>query len=160
MIVVNTGLMEEDFTMSELFPVARIARPSLVLRKNTRNATTRITAISATMISSLPFSGVPESASFIMENTVTVRFILMREDPPITAIFTEYKAVFTIIPASRLSTPSLVCRIAVTKPDSTPASIAAITDRNGWPLTATTAPTAAPKVKQPSVERSQTFSIE
>ena len=89
------------------------------------------TAISATMISSLPFSGVPESASFIMENTVTVRFILMREDPPITAIFTEYKAVFTIIPASRLSTPSLVCRIAVTKPDSTPASIAAITDRNG-----------------------------
>ena len=34
-------------------------------------------------------------------------------------------AVFTIIPASRLSTPSFVCRIAVTNPDVTPAAMAA-----------------------------------
>jgi len=146
--------------MSELFPVALIARPSLVFRKNTRNTITRITAIAAIMISSLPFSGVPASVSFIMVNTVVVRFILIREEHPITAIFTEYNAVLTMIPASRLSTPSLVCRIAVTNPDVTPAAIAAAIDRNGCPLTATTAPTAAPKVKQPSVERSQTFSIE
>ena len=45
-----------------------------------------------------------------------------------------------------------VCRIAVTNPDVTPAAMAAAMDRNGCPLTATTAPTAAPKVKQPSVE--------
>ena len=159
-IVVKTGLMEEDFTISELFPVARIARPSLVLRKNTRNTITRITAMAAMIISSLPFKGVPASASFIMVNTVVVRFILMREEPPMTAIFTEYKAVFTMIPASRLSTPSFVCKMAVTNPDVTPAAIAATMDRNGCPLTATTAPTAAPKVKQPSVERSQTFSME
>ena len=152
--------MEEDFTISELFPVARIARPSLVFRKNTRNTITRITAMAAMRISSLPFNGVPASASFIMVNTVVVRFILIRDDPPMTAIFTEYNAVFTMIPASRLSTPSFVCRIAVTNPDVTPAAMAAAMDRNGCPLTATTAPTAAPKVKQPSVERSQTFSME
>ena len=51
-----------------------------------------------------------------MVNTVVVRFILMREEPPMTAIFTEYKAVFTMIPASRLSTPSFVCKMAVTNP--------------------------------------------
>ena len=158
--VVNTGLIEDDFTISELFPVALIARPSLVFRKNTRNMITRITAIAAIIISSLPFSGVPESASFIIVNTVVVRFILIKDEPPMTAMFTEYNAVFTMIPASRLSTPSFVCRIAVTNPDIIPAAIAATIDRKGCPLTATTAPTAAPKVKQPSVERSQTFSIE
>ena len=35
-----------------------------------------------------------------------------------------------------------------------------IIDKKGCPLTATAAPTAAPNVKQPSVERSQTFSME
>ena len=72
----------------------------------------------------------------------------------------EYKPVFTIIPASRLSTPIFVCKNPVTKPEQIPASIAARIDKKGCPLTATAAPTAAPKVKQPSVERSQTFSIE
>ena len=38
--------------------------------------------------------------------------------------------------------------------------IAAKIDKKGCPLTATAAPTAAPSVKQPSVERSQTFSME
>ena len=63
------------------------------------------------------------------------------------------------MPASRLFTPMRVCKKAVTKPEITPASIAAGMDRNGWPARATTAPTAAPSVKQPSVDRSQTFSI-
>ena len=88
-IVVNTGLMDEDFTISALFPVALIARPSLVLKKNTRKAITIATAIKATTMSPLPFSGVFFNVSFIMENTVSVLFILIREDPPITAMFTE-----------------------------------------------------------------------
>ena len=159
-IVVNTGLMEDDFTISALFPVARIARPSRVFRKTTRNAITAATAISATRMSALPFKGVSARASFIMENTVSVRFILIREEPPITAMLMEYSPVFTIIPASRLSTPIFVCKNPVTKPEQIPASIAAIMDKKGCPLTATAAPTAAPKVKQPSVERSQTFSME
>ena len=47
------------------------------------------TAMKATTISPLPFSGVLFNVSFIMENTVSVLFILIREEPPITAIFTE-----------------------------------------------------------------------
>lgn len=50
--------------------------------------------------------------------------------------------------------------MAVTNPEHTPAAIAAKIDKKGCPLTATAAPTAAPSVKQPSVERSQTFSME
>ena len=83
-IVVNTGL-----TISALFPVALIARPSLVLKKNTRKTITMATAMKATTISPLPFNGVLFNVSFIMENTVSVLFILIREEPPITAIFTE-----------------------------------------------------------------------
>ena len=88
-IVVNTGLIDEDFTISALFPVALIARPSLVLKKNTRKTITIATAMKATTISPLPFSGVLFNVSFVMENTVSVLFILIREEPPITAIFTE-----------------------------------------------------------------------
>ena len=159
-IVVNTGLIDDDFTISALFPVARIARPSRVFKNTTRKATTAATAISATIISVLPFRGVSARTSFIMENTVSVRFMLIREEPPITAMLIEYNPVFTIIPASRLSTPIFVCKNPVTKPEQIPASIAAIIDKKGCPLTATAAPTAAPNVKQPSVERSQTFSME
>ena len=65
-----------------------------------------------------------------------------------------------MIPASRLLTPIFVCKNAVTKPDVTPASIAAGIARYGCPAMATAAPTVAPRVKQPSVERSQTFSME
>ena len=81
-------------------------------------------------------------------------------DIAMTAMFIEYSAVFTIIPANRLSTPSLVCRIAVTKPEQIPASMAAAMDKNGCPAIAAAAPTAAPSVKQPSVDRSQTLSME
>ena len=88
-----------------------------------------------------------------MENTVSVRFMLIREEPPITAMLMEYSPVFTIIPASRLSTPIFVCKNAVTNPEQIPASMAARMDKKGCPLTATAAPTAAPSVKQPSVEQ-------
>ena len=86
--------------------------------------------------------------------------MLRSELPPIMPMFTEYNAVFMIIPASRLSTPIFVCRNAVTNPDITPANIAANIDRYGCPDNATTAPTTAPSVKHPSVERSHTLSIE
>ena len=65
-----------------------------------------------------------------------------------------------MMPDSRLSMPILVCSRAVRKPESMPAHIAAGIESQGWPASATTAPTVAPKVKQPSVDRSQTFSIE
>ena len=55
-IVVNTGLIDEDFTISALFPVALIARPSLVLKKNTRKTITMATAMKATTISPLPLA--------------------------------------------------------------------------------------------------------
>ena len=65
-----------------------------------------------------------------------------------------------MMPASKLLTPIFVCSIAVTNPERTPASIAAGIERYGCPEMATVAPTVAPRVKQPSVERSHTFSIE
>ena len=77
-----------------------------------------------------------------------------------TAMLTEYRPVLTMMPDSRLSTPIFVWRMAVTKPEPAPASMAAGIDSQGWPAMATAAPTAAPKVKQPSVDRSQTFSME
>ena len=77
-----------------------------------------------------------------------------------TATFTEYSPVLTMMPARRLSMPSLVWSRAVTKPEHIPAIIAAGMDSRGCPAAATTAPTAAPRVKQPSVDRSQTLSME
>jgi len=56
--------------------------------------------------------------------------------------------------------PILVCRSATAKPERIPAAIAAGIESKGCPPMATTAPTVAPKVKHPSVERSQTFSME
>ena len=47
-MVVKAGLMDEDFTMSGLSPVALMERPSLVLRKKLRKATTRATKNIAT----------------------------------------------------------------------------------------------------------------
>ena len=64
-----------------------------------------------------------------------------------------------MMPARILGTPSLVCSKAVTAPESTPASIAAGIASSGCPAIVTTAPTAQPSVKQPSVERSQIFRI-
>ena len=81
--------------------------------------------------------------------------------PPMISIIIEYKPVFTIMPESRLFMPILVWRKAVTNPDRIPAAIAASMDRNGFPeAMATTAPTAAPNAKQPSVERSHILSME
>ena len=56
--------------------------------------------------------------------------------------------------------PIFVCKRAVTKPETIPIAIAAGIARNGCPESATDAPTTAPSVKQPSVERSHTFSME
>ena len=56
--------------------------------------------------------------------------------------------------------PIRVCKNAVTKPEHTPAAIAAGIARYGCPDKATTAPTAAPSVKHPSVDRSHTLSME
>ena len=95
-----------------------------------------------------------------MVNTVSVLFMFRSEELPITAMLMEYRPVLTMMPDRRLSMPILVCSRAVTKPESIPASIAAGIASHGWPASATTAPTVAPSVKQPSVERSQTFSIE
>ena len=95
-----------------------------------------------------------------MVNTVSALFMLSTDAPPITAMLTEYSAVLTMMPASRLLTPIFVCNSAVRKPESNPAAIAAGRDRYGCPAMATTAPTVAPRVKQPSVDRSHTFSME
>ena len=71
-MVVNAGLMEEERTMSGLLPVARMARPSRVLRNTVRKAVTRITAMAAT--TSLYWSSrkVPFSRSRMRVNTVVV----------------------------------------------------------------------------------------
>ena len=48
-IVVITGFIEEERTISGLFPVARMASPTLVLRKNPSRIATIITADRAMM---------------------------------------------------------------------------------------------------------------
>ena len=95
-----------------------------------------------------------------MENTVTVLFMGRAALLPVIAMFREYSPVFTTMPASRLCTPMRICSVAVTSPDREPASMAAGMDSQGWPEMATSAPTAAPRVKHPSVDRSHTFSME
>ena len=68
------------------------------------------------------------------------------EDQPITAKFTVYRPVLTIMPAKMLSTPSFVWRKAVTNPEQAPAAMAAGRARKGWPARVTVAPTAKPRV--------------
>ena len=72
----------------------------------------------------------------------------------------EYSPVLTTIPARRESIPIYVCKIAVTTPDIIPAPIATSIERYGCPLHATVIPTNAPSVKQLSVDKSHTLSIE
>ena len=84
----------------------------------------------------------------------------MLEEKPITARLMVYRPVLTMMPAMMLSTPRRVCRKAVTKPESTPAAMAAKRASTGWPVTATWQQTAHPNVKQPSVDRSAMFRIE
>ena len=80
------------------------------------------------------------------ERRVSVPKMDRLEDQPITARLTVYSPVLTMMPARMLSTPSLVWRKAVTKPDSTPASMAAGRARKGCPARVTVAPTAKPRV--------------
>ena len=88
-VVVNTGLMEDERTMSGLLPVARMARPSRVRRKNERNSTTSTTAASATSSLYCPARALPFSSACTLVNTVSVLFMLSREEPPMTAILME-----------------------------------------------------------------------
>ena len=117
-----------------------------------------MTSATATSATTVLYAPTPASLSAV--NTVSVLFMLSSDEPPMTAMLMEYSPVLTMMPLSRLSMPIFVCNRAVTKPESTPAHMAAGSDKYGCPAMATTAPTAAPKVKQPSVERSQTLSIE
>ena len=121
---------------------------------------TAVTAIRPMISEYCAPSGEPFSAPFSSVNTVWVLFMFNSDEPPMIQMFTEYRPVFTMMPAKRLFTPMRVCSTAVTRPDSMPAPIAAGSDSQGWPAMAVTAPTTAPRVKQPSVDRSHTFSIE
>ena len=128
-MVVKAGLMEDERTMSGLLPVARMARP----RRGRRNrpSITAIASTAMTITNSLYWLPriPPLSISLALVNTVSVLFMFSIEEPPITPIFTEYSAVLTIMPESRLFTPILVCKMAVIKPDATPESIAAGMER-------------------------------
>ena len=66
-----------------------------------------------------------------MENTVSVFTSDMVEEKPITARLMVYRPVLTMMPAIMLSTPSRVWRNAVTKPEHTPAAMAATSARKG-----------------------------
>lgn len=145
--------------MSGLLPVARMARPMRVRRNSVKSNTISTTAASTVSSLYCPASGVPASAVFMSENTVCVLLRLRSDAPSIMAMLMEYSAVLTMIPASRLLTPMRVCKTDTTSPDTSPAPIAAKTASTGWPAMAVTAPVTAPSVKQPSVDRSQTFSI-
>ena len=68
------------------------------------------------------------------------------EDQPITARFTVYRPVLTMMPARMLSTPRRVWRKAVTKPEQAPAAMAAGRASSGCPARVTVAPTAKPRV--------------
>ena len=57
-VVVKAGLMELDLTMAGLFPVARIASPSFVLRNRDRKTITRATATRAPRVLYRPAKGV------------------------------------------------------------------------------------------------------
>ena len=111
--------------MSALSPVARMARPSRVLRNSPSSTATAAAARAATIRRDCPCKAVPSSRARILVNTVAVLFIFSTDEPPITAMLTEYSAVLTMMPESRLLTPIFVCSSAVQKPDSTPAAIAA-----------------------------------
>ena len=145
--------------MSGLSPVARMESPSRVFKKMVRKAAVTATAARATISLYCPEKGVSASQPFTILKMVSALLRLSSEAPSMTAILTEYRPVLTIIPASRESTPIRVCKNAVRKPEQTPAAMAAGMDSHGWPASATAAPTAAPRVKQPSVDRSQTLSI-
>ena len=121
--------MLEARTMAALSPVARMERPSRVPRKPSiaAQATAMMPAASASLYQP------PRKLSdpFASENTVSVLTSDMVEEKPITARLMVYRPVLTMIPAIMLSTPSLVCKKAVTKPEHTPAAMAAASARMG-----------------------------
>ena len=88
-IVVNTGLIEDERTISGLLPVALMASPSLVFKNKVIMATATATTTSTTKRTFCPAKTVPVSISSAIVNIVSVLFILRSEDPPIIAIFTE-----------------------------------------------------------------------
>ena len=118
-----------DRTMAALSPVARMERPSRVPRKPSiaAQATAMMPAASASLYQ-LPRK---PSEVFAMEKMVGVLTSDMVEEKPITARLMVYRPVLTMIPAMMLSTPSLVCKKAVTKPEHTPAAMAAASARMG-----------------------------
>ena len=109
--------------------------PSRVPRKPSiaAQAMAMITAASASLYQ-LPRK---PSEVFAMEKMVGVLTSDMVEEKPITARLMVYRPVLTMIPAMMLSTPRRVCKNAVTKPEHTPAAMAAARARMGWPVSAT-----------------------
>ena len=121
-------------------------RPSRV-RKNRATSTAATARITdSTMRVLHPVHIGLSLAPFARERRVSAPKMDRLEDQPITARLTVYSPVLTMMPARMLSTPSLVWRKAVTKPDSTPASMDAGRARKGWPARVTVAPTAKPRV--------------
>ena len=88
-VVVKAGLMDEERTMSGLLPVARMARPSRVRRKSERKTITRTTAMSATRSLYCPERGVSFRKALALVKTVSVLFMLRREELPMTAMLME-----------------------------------------------------------------------
>ena len=88
-IVVTVGFIDEERTMSGLLPVARIASPRRVFRKNARNSPTSSTAAAAIISLYVSANAVSFNASRKAVKTVSVLFILRSEELPITAILTE-----------------------------------------------------------------------
>ena len=158
-VVVKVGSMEEERTMSALLPVARMESPSRVLRNTTKKPQMMSTKTRAVMSLYWPSRCSGSSRERMPVNTVSTLFRFTRELPPMTAMLMEYSPVFTAMPASSELTPMRVCKKAVTNPEHMPAKMAAGRESTGCPAAATTAPTAAPRVKHPSVDKSHTFSI-
>ena len=88
-----------------------------------------MTATAATTRDCSPARGVFSRSDWVLVNTVSVWFIFSRDFPPITQMLMEYSPVLTMMPASRLLIPIRVCSRAVTKPEQTPAPMAAGMDR-------------------------------
>ena len=134
-VMVKAGLMLEARTMAALSPVARMDRPSLVPRKPSIAAPAM--AMMTAAMASLYHPPRKPNGPFASEKMVSVLTSDMVEEKPITARLMVYRPVLTMMPAMMLSTPSRVCRKAVTKPEHTPAAMAANRARTGWPVRAT-----------------------
>ena len=88
-VVVKTGSIELDLTISGLLPVARMARPSFVRRNSDRNTITSATAIRLTASFCCPARNVPSRAVCILVKTVSVLFIFNKDVLPMTAMLME-----------------------------------------------------------------------